>query len=390
MRCTPLPAVLAAAALLAACSDVAPLPHPGGADAALAPLHQVLRPIPGSYVVVLKEGFAPREVAARSGVTPAYVYDGALRGFAARLTPRQLFALRRGGAVAYVEPDQVAQPEGTQSNAPWHLDRIDQRRLPLDSRYAYPSPAGAGVYAYVIDSGIDTSHPEFGSRATNVYDAFGGSGQDCNGHGSHVAGTIGSTTYGVAKGVQLRGVKVLDCRGAGSTSAIIAAVEWVRLNAQRPAVANLSLSVGASPALDAAVDSLAASGIFVAAAAGDGNASACTVSPAAAAGAFTVAASTRADARWTGSNWGPCVDAYAPGVDVRSTSPGGGTALLTGTSSSAAIVTGIAALYKSVHGESSTVAIDSWIRPAATVGIVTGNPTGTPNLLVYVGIDTWI
>jgi hypothetical protein len=396
------PALLLSAALaLAACGDLDPTlaaaaarqPSPTPAD------------LRGSYIVTVAAGRDPAAVAAGLGARPSRIYRQALRGFAARLTPAQLRAAQADAGVAAVEADQVVAMQGTYAGAPWHLDRLDQRTLPLDAAFTWPDPSHT-VNVYVIDSGLQANHPEFVGRAANVWDAFGGTGADCNGHGTHVAGTIGSATYGVAGtfgsttynvegssttgAVLLRGVKVLGCTGQGTLSDYIAAVDWVRTNAVRPAVASMAVATGYSSALNAAVNALAQSGVFVAVSAGDGNTDACRVSPASAADAFTVAASGSTDGRWSSSNHGPCVDAYAPGVAVTSTWTGSGTAKLTGTSQAAGVVAGIAAIRKAKLGDQSSGAIDTWIRQWATLNAVTGNPTGTPNRLVYVGIDTWI
>lgn len=241
---------------------------------------------------------------------------------------------------------------------------------------------GSGVRAYVIDTGIATAHADFGDRAANVYDAFGGNGQDCNGHGTHVAGTIGAAAYGVAKASSLRGVRVLDCNGSGSTSGIIAGVDWVRQNAIKPAVANLSLGGGLSSALNTATSNLASSGVFVAVAAGNENQDACKVSPASASGVLTVAASDKNDVRASFSNFGSCVELYAPGVNITSTWLSGGTKTISGTSMASPHVAGVAALYKS-YGDAASSTVNTWILDNSTLNVITSNVSGTPNRLLF-------
>ncbi|MBD0328443.1 MAG: S8 family peptidase, partial [Pyrinomonadaceae bacterium] len=301
------PALLASAFVaLAACSDNSDLVAP---EAALAPDAPSLargagHAIADEYIVVLQEGADPRSVAAISGVSPRFVYEAVLNGFAAKLNAGQLNALRNNPNVDYVEEDQVVTTVATQSNATWGLDRINQRDLPLDGSYTY-TYTGAGVYAYIIDTGLQANHPQFGTRAQNVYNAIAGeTASDCNGHGTHVAGTVGGSTYGVAKAALLRGVKVLACDGRGSTSGIIAAVDWVRLNHVKPAVANMSLGGGYSSSLNTAVTNLHNAGVFVAVAAGNENQNACNVSPASASAVYTTAASDRTDTRASFSNYG--------------------------------------------------------------------------------------
>jgi subtilisin family serine protease len=362
---------LVASGLIVAASVLTSGPAASAAPAKLIPAAE--KAIPNQYIVVLKEGANARSIAAAAGVSPTYVYEAALNGFAATLNAGQLTALQHNPHVDYVEQDAEVAINAT----PWGLDRIDQRYLPLDGRYTSNTLA-SNVTAYVIDTGINASHAEFGGRARNVYDAFGGTGTDCNGHGTHVAGTVGSATYGVAKGVQLRGVRVLDCNGSGSWSGVIAGIDWVRMNAVKPAVANLSLGGGANSSVDTAATNLANSGVTLAVAAGNSNANACNYSPARASAVLTIAASDSADNRASFSNYGSCVELYAPGVNILSV---GGT--MSGTSMAAPHVAGCAAKYKGTYGDASTATVNSWIINNATVGVIKGNPTGTPNRLLY-------
>ena len=365
---------------LAACSDQSPVA--GRAPTAAPLLSASANGIEGSYIVVVGEGADPRSVAAVAGVDPHYVYTSAVNGFAAELNAGQLNALQHNPNVEYIEQDPVVEAATTQSGATWGIDRIDQRSRPLSGTYTYNNTAST-VYAYVIDTGIQTSHSQFGGRAAVSYDALGGNGQDCNGHGTHVAGTIGSATYGIAKAVRLRAVRVLNCSGSGSTSGIIAALDWVRANRTNPAVANMSLGGGYSSTLNTAANNLANSGVFLAVAAGNENQNACNVSPASAASATTVAASTSSDAKASYSNYGSCVDLYAPGSSITSTWINSGTNTISGTSMASPHVAGVAALYKGVYGNASTSTIDSWIKTNSTANVITGNVTGTPNRLLY-------
>jgi subtilisin family serine protease len=341
--------------------------------------------IPGSYIVVVKGGNDPAAVADGRTARTQHVYRRAINGFAAKLSAAQVTKLRSMKRVAYVEPDRVVTASATQSmdanGDPWGLDRIDQQSLPLSGTYTYDTTA-SGVTAYVIDTGIATGHADFGGRASNVYDALGGDGQDCNGHGTHVAGTIGGSTYGVAKGVQLRGVRVLGCDGSGSTSGIVGALNWVRANAAKPAVANMSLGGGYSSSLNTAATNLANSGVFLAVAAGNESQDACNVSPASAPGTYTTAASDRDDVAAYFSNYGGCVDGYAPGVDIKSTWLSG-TNTISGTSMASPHVAGVGALYKGANGDAASSSIVSWINSNATSGVIGSNPSGTPNRLLY-------
>ncbi len=340
------------------------------------------RAIPNRYIVVLKPGASPYAVTALARLTAAQVYDKALLGFAAALNPSQLGALQRNPNVDYIEQDQVMTADATQSSATWGIDRIDQRNLPLSGTYGYNTTA-SNVYAYIIDTGIQTSHPDFGGRAAVSYDALGGNGQDCNGHGTHVAGTVGSATYGVAKGVRLRAVRVLDCNGSGSTSGVIAGVNWVAKNHANPSVANMSLGGSYSSSLNTAVTNMINSGVFTAVAAGNSNANACNYSPSSATGTLTVAASSSTDTRASFSNYGSCVDVYAPGVNIKSTWLNGGTNTISGTSMASPHAAGVGALYKAVYGNVSASTIVSWIINNSTSGVIKSNVSGTPNRLLY-------
>jgi len=347
----------------------------------------------GQYIVVLQNTVADPASVANDlvnavGGSLLHVYSSALKGFAARLSAPAAVALGRNPLVASIEPDQVMHADVTQSmdanGDPWGLDRIDQGALPLSRTYTYTA-TGAGVHAYIIDTGIWTLHGEFGGRATNVFDAYHATGEDCNGHGTHVAGTIGAATYGVAKGVSLHGVRVLSCAGIGLNSDVLAGVDWVSANHVNPAVANMSLGGGKSAALDQAVNNLWNSGVFLAVAAGNDNVDACTQSPAGAPSVFTVAASEKTDAKASYSNWGTCVELYAPGSAIKSTYLGGTTMSLSGTSMATPHVVGVAALYKASFGDQPSATVSNWIITNSTAGVITGNGNGTPNRLLFKG-----
>ncbi len=375
--------VVAAAALAAACSENPSTPVAPASGPRLAPVAAVAgQAIPGSYIIVVKAGANPTSVAAIAGVGPKYVYTAALNGFAADLNQGQLTALQHNPNVDYIEPDQQVTADATQTGVTWGIDRIDQRSLPLSGTYTYTTTA-SNVTAYVIDTGIYTSDADFEGRAAVSYDALGGNGQDCNGHGTHVSGTIGGKLYGVAKKVQLRAVRVLNCSGSGSTSGVLAGMNWVTSNARKPAVANMSLGGGYSSSMNTAANNMANSGVFLAVAAGNSSANACNYSPSSAAAAFTVAASTSTDARASYSNYGSCVDAYAPGSSIKSDWLNGGTNTISGTSMATPHVTGVAALYKGTYGDAATSTVSSWIVNNSTTGKITGNPSGTPNRLLY-------
>lgn len=340
------------------------------------------------YIVVLSSGH-PRDVAAdhagRHGAEVTRVYEHALRGYAARMAPSAADRISRDPRVAFVEPDGPVTALGIQEGATWGLDRIDQRQLPLDSLYHTETDA-AGVTVYVIDTGIRASHEDFGGRVgagfSAIDDAHGT--DDCNGHGTHVAGTAGGQTWGVAKAVTLVPVRVLDCDGYGTWSGVIAGVDWVTANASGPAVANMSLGGGASDAVDSAIRNSTAAGITYAVAAGNSGADACWYSPARVAEALTVAATDSADRRATWSNRGPCVDLFAPGVSITSASHTSDTASRTasGTSMASPHVAGVAALYLAHDPTASAAAVHDAVTANATSGVV-GRLSGSPDRLVY-------
>jgi subtilisin family serine protease len=377
-RRIPLAAVLVAGPLVAVLAAPAQAVTPNAPVSLAAPGQGV----DGQYIVTLKKGVSVGDTVSKRGIATTHRFGKVLNGFAARMSAEQLQRLQRTPGVASIEQDGIVRAITTQNNPPsWGIDRIDQTSRPLSRSYTYTA-TGSGVNAYIIDTGIATSHSDFGGRASNVYDAVGGNGQDCNGHGTHVAGTVGGNAYGVAKGVNLRGVRVLNCQGSGTNSGVIAGMNWVASNHTKPAVANMSLGGGFSSTVNSAANSLASAGVFLAVAAGNDNRNACNYSPASAANATTVAASTSTDAKASYSNYGNCVDVYAPGSSITSTWLNGGTNTINGTSMASPHVAGVGALYKAANGDASYSTIRSWITSNATSGVITGNPSGTPNLLL--------
>jgi subtilisin family serine protease len=377
---------------LAACSDGSDVVT--SARAPEAPVFSAAagQGIDGSYMVVLDDGADPRSVAAVAGVNPRFVYGAALKGFAATLNAGQLNALQHNPNVRYIEEDGIATKTTTQTGATWGLDRTDQRALPLNSSYNYTS-TGVGITAYIIDTGIDMGHSEFGGRATFGFDAFtdGQNGNDCDGHGTHVAGTVGGATYGVAKGVSLVAVRVLDCGGSGTWSGVVAGIDWAVANhvAGTPATANMSLGGGASTTVDDAVRRLIADGVATAVAAGNGNRAgrqddACKYSPARTPEAMTIGATTRTDAKASYSNYGTCVDFFAPGSGITSAWIGAGTTetgTISGTSMASPHVAGVAALYLQTNPLATPLQVRDALFAATTKGVVTSSSTANNHLL---------
>ncbi|WP_246595218.1 S8 family peptidase [Actinoplanes auranticolor] len=349
--------------------------------------------VPDSYVVVLKSGRVARTVAAEHDATVVHTYTKVFNGFAATMSARQARQVAADPDVAFVQPNVIHRASETQTNPPsYGLDRIDQRNRPLDQAYTYSTTA-ANVHAYIIDTGIRTTHADFGGRAVSGHDAVdGGTADDCNGHGTHVAGTVGGSAHGVAKGVQLVAVRVLNCEGSGTTAQVAAGIDWVTANAVKPAVANMSLGGSADTALDNAVRASIASGVSYAIAAGNGlfglfALDACTQSPARVPTALTVSATNSSDAKQSWANRGTCVDVFAPGISITSSWSTNDTATntISGTSMAAPHVAGAAALYLATHPGDTPAQVHSAIVSNATTGVVTSPGTGSPNRLLYTG-----
>ncbi|UMO99940.1 S8 family peptidase [Amycolatopsis sp. EV170708-02-1] len=357
--------------------------------------------IKGSYIVVLKDGISTRSAvgsqAQKYGATVKHRYDKALNGYAADMSESQARRLAADPSVAYVQQNQTIRLSESQPNPPsWGIDRIDQPDLPLGNSYQY-STGASGVHAYILDTGIDTAHNDFEGRATWGLNAVGdGKDTDCHGHGTHVAGTIGGKRHGVAKAVELTAVKVLSCSGQGDTSTVVAGIDWVTTNAEKPAVANMSLGGGSDPALDEAVKRSVSAGITYSLASGNGNVfgmpqDACRTSPARVGGsagtAITVNASDKKDSKASFSNYGRCTDVYAPGVDITSAWIGSDTATksASGTSMAAPHVAGAAALYLAGHPSATPAQVKQALVGAASQGKIKGVTSDTPNRLVYTG-----
>ncbi|MFZ3472643.1 S8 family peptidase [Streptomyces sp. 4.24] len=355
--------------------------------------------VSGSYIVTLNDSAARstadsgKAVAKRYGARIDRTYSAALNGYSVEVSEAQAKKLAADPAVKSVVQNRVFTVDTTQPNPPsWGLDRIDQRALPLDNSYTYPDKAGEGVTAYIIDTGVRKTHQDFGGRASDGYDAIDNdnTAQDGHGHGTHVAGTVAGTSYGVAKKAKIVGVRVLDNNGSGTTAQVVAGIDWVTRNAVKPAVANMSLGGGADSALDTAVRNSIASGITYGVAAGNESTNASTKSPARVAEAITVGATTNTDAKASYSNYGAILDLFAPGSNITSSWGTGDTATntISGTSMATPHVVGAAALYLAANPASTPAQVSTALVNAATPNVVTSPGTGSPNRLLNIGTTT--
>ncbi len=344
--------------------------------------------IENSYLVVLKDGAAPAATAAKYGARVQHTYTAALNGYAATMTEEAAKRAAADPAVAYVEQNRVVEAFDTQPNPPsWGLDRIDQRDLPLDSSYTYAT-SGTGVTAYIIDTGIRTTHADFGGQASWGTNTVDSNNTDCNGHGTHVAGTVGGTAHGVAKDVKLVAVKVLNCQGSGTLAGVAAGIDWVTANAVKPAVANMSLGAsGTNASLENAVRNSISSGVTYAIASGNSSADACNFTPARTPEAITVNSTDRNDARSSFSNFGTCTDIFAPGRDITSAwnTSDSATNTISGTSMATPHVAGVAALYQSAHPTATPAQVQTALKDFASKGNVTNPGAGSPNNLLFAG-----
>lgn len=355
--------------------------------------------VDGQYIVLLDERFIPigasaasvmsqaNDLAHRYGAQVERSFTSAVKGFAGKMTEAHAIALSNDRRVKIVETDRVISVTTTQTNAPWNLDRVDQRNLPWDGQYNYAG-TGAGVHVYIIDTGIRITHVDFGGRADVAYDNVGDgqNGNDCNGHGTHVAGIVGGTNWGVAKQTLLHAVRVLPCSGSGLLSNVMAGVDWVTANHLSPAVANISATTaGSSVSLETAITNSIASGVVYTIAAGNAASDACGYTPARTPNALTVGASDETDLRALYSNYGACLDLFAPGnrVDSDWASSDTATANLSGSSMASPMVAGVAALFLGANPGASPLSTINAIKSSATQGALTTNDTGSPNLLLY-------
>nr|EKT9126097.1 S8 family peptidase [Acinetobacter baumannii]EKV9865714.1 S8 family peptidase [Acinetobacter baumannii]EKX6746171.1 S8 family peptidase [Acinetobacter baumannii] len=351
--------------------------------------------IKNQYIVILNKDAGPskdfaQNIAKQHAGKVLQSYDTVLKGFAIYLpdTAGTAFieAMKKNPQVLSVESDKIVNIDATtQSNPDWGLDRIDQKALPLNSAYSYLQ-TGSGTTAYIVDTGILSSHQEFSGRVLSGYTAIsdGNGTTDCNGHGTHVAGTVGGTTYGVAKSVNLVPIRILGCDGSGASSNVIAGLDWILKNGKKPAVVNMSLGGATSSSLDSAVENLYNNGYVMVVAAGNSNTDACTSSPARVSKAITVAATDNTDTRASYSNYGSCVDIFAPGSQINSSWIGNNTAtkILNGTSMATPHVVGVVAEMLQSTPTASPQTISTNLLNQASSNVVK-NPSGSPNRLLY-------
>ncbi|MFG1805220.1 S8 family peptidase [Streptomyces sp. NPDC049040] len=379
---------------------VAAIPVPTPATT-LAPLHTHAHAVAGQYIVTVQKTLDPSSMAQKTGVKPFFTYSSALRGFAVTLDAAQLDSIRRLRGVESVEENSAvtafdlahttdaAVPAGGSgvraAAATWGLDRIDQHDLPLDGQFTTAGD-GAGATAYILDTGIDYANTQFGGRAVPGFDAIGDgrNGQDCQGHGTHVAGTVGGATYGVAPKANLVSVRVLGCDGSGTVAGVVAGFDWVAKNAKQPAVLNASLGGAFSNAVNEAATALADAGVLPVVAAGNSSEDACDVSPAGARGVFTVGATDSSDRQASFSNFGECLALYAPGVNIASAKLGGGSVTLSGTSMASPHAAGVALLYKAANPTAGAQAVGDWVAGQATPDVLSVT-AGSPDRLLYTG-----
>ena len=386
---------LCAAVLLAAVAFHNPAAH---VQAKSDKFHKSSRPIPNRYIVVLDPNQDFRsdpdgtieDLNKQFPGSIGHVFSSAINGYSVEMPRGLAVQLSDDPRVKYVEEDSVVDIQATETNATWGISRIDQRSFiaPQDTNYTY-NTTGSAVSVYVIDTGVLTSHPDFGGRAVDAFDVYhdGGDMTQCNGHGTHVAGTIGSNTYGVAKGAMIYSVKVYPCDTSisGSMSDILSGIDWVTRHAVHPAVANMSMAGSPSQTLDDAVKNSIATGITYVVSAGNYSDDACKYSPARLPEAITVAATDERDYRSSISNYGACVDIFAPGEYITSLSNhvDSSTFIMSGTSTSSPHVAGVAALYLEAYPSASPQEVSNAIVNNGTAGVVIDAGTRSPNLFLY-------
>jgi subtilisin family serine protease len=359
------------------------------------------RPIANQYIVVLNEDIVGRAALGIEVETEAQrlssdyggevrnIYSSALKGYSVTMSAYQAETLSRDERVAFVEEDSQVSIASTQTNAGWNLDRVDQRNLPMDTNYTYTG-TGAGAHVYIVDTGVRVTHQDFGGRANVVFDAINDGQLDCNGHGTHVAGTVGGATYGVAKGVSIHSARVLRCDGSGQISDIVAAIDWITAHRINPAIVNISITAGgAIPSMETALSNSFASGVLYTVSAGNTADDACNYSPGRTPVAITVGATWQIDERAPYSTYGPCVDIFGPGYEIVSAGNASDTATrqLNGTSMAAPLVAGVAAIYRAANPSATAATTSQAVLNNATAGLVTSAGAGSANRLIFAWLN---